>query len=186
MTEYPENHDGPARPPVNAEAIRVARAKVALPATFLILNGLLGIVVFGALTGMHIANPMTTVEVFRKAIANQPDSPEKQQMEKSIQDEEDRIKADPDAIKRKLIRNGAIVCGTNALAILGAVLLRVTNRRAWGYVSAIMSMIPLATGCICTGLPFGLWGILILGSASVAEALDGARRQAAIPNPDGY
>ena len=186
MTEFPQNDDGSVRPPVNAEAVRVARAKVALPATFLILNGLAGIVVIGALTGINASNPLMPAELSRKMIADQPDSPQKQDMEKKIQAFEDQVNADPGAAKLEIVIRGMVLCGTNALAIFGAIMLRTTNRRGWGYVSSIVSMIPIVTGVCCTGLPFGLWGLIVLGLPSVADGLDAARRQAANPNPDGY
>jgi hypothetical protein len=186
MSGYPDNFDGNLRPPVTDEAIRVARAKVALPATFLILNGLLGIIVISAIVGMHISNPTMTVEAMRQWVKTQPDTPERADLEKKLQDQEDAIKADPDTFKQNMIVNGLIGGAINGLAILGAVLLRFTNRRGWGYVSAIVSMIPAATGCCCTGMPFGLWGLIVLGVPSVAEGLDAARRKAANPNPDGY
>jgi hypothetical protein len=187
MSGYTDNFgERPASPPVTDEQIRVARAKVALPTTFLILNALAGIVVIGALTGINASNPLLPAELSRKMIADQPDSQQKQDAEKKIQDFEDQINANPDAARQGIVLRGALLVGTNSLALFGAVMLRVSNRRGWGYLSAIISMIPIVTGVCCTGLPFGLWALIVLGLPSVADGLDAARRKAANPNPDGY
>jgi hypothetical protein len=186
MSGYPENFDGAPRPTVTDEQIRVARAKVALPITFLILNGLLGVIVMGALAGIQASNPLLPVEMLRKMNAENPDAAKKEDTDKKIQELEDKINADIPGARQSIALRGAFLCGTNSLAILGAVMLRVTNRRGWGYVSAIVSMIPLVTGLCCTGLPFGLWALIVLGMPSVADGLGEARRRATTPNPDGY
>jgi hypothetical protein len=187
MSGYPDERFGePPVPPVSEETIRAARRKVALPATFLILNGVLGVVLYSAMAGVLLQNPLLPVELLRKMNADQPDEQKKKDAEQKLQEEEDRIKADPDGVKQNILLRTAFVCATNGLAILGAVLLRTRDSRGWGYASSILSTVPLITGCCCTGLPFGVWGLFVLGLPDVAAGLDAARRRAAAPNPDGY
>ena len=45
----------------------------------------------------------------------------------------------------------------------------------WGLAASIVSLIPIATGCICTGMPFGLWGLIVLLNADVKAGFAAAR-----------
>ena len=65
----------------------------------------------------------------------------------------------------------------NLLALILSVLtlmagIKMLQRRSYGLVMAgvIVGMIPCLSGCCCTGLPFGIWALVVLSNAEVRKS----------------
>ena len=65
----------------------------------------------------------------------------------------------------------------NLLALILSVLTlmagsKMLHRRSYGLVMAgvIVGMIPCLSGCCCTGLPFGIWALVVLSNAEVRKS----------------
>ena len=65
----------------------------------------------------------------------------------------------------------------NLLALILSVLtlmagIKMLHRRSYGLVMAgvIVGMIPCLSGCCCTGLPFGIWALVVLSNAEVRKS----------------
>ena len=65
----------------------------------------------------------------------------------------------------------------NLLALILSVLtlmagIKMLHRRSYGLVMAgvIVGMIPCLSGCCCTGLPFGIWALIVLSNPEVRKS----------------
>jgi hypothetical protein len=188
MSGYADRYDGPDdREPLPAgTAIDRARSRVAAPAILMILNGLLGIALWVGLTGLTVANPLWQIEALRKFLAGQPASQEKQDAEKKLQEAEDAIKADPAAVQMGAALRGGGLILLNAIAVFGAIRMRSLGSYTWGVVASVLSLIPIVTGCVCTGMPFGIWGLVVLLNQDVKAGFAAARAARQSPPPDAY
>jgi hypothetical protein len=178
----PDPASGEPRPPDPRE-LEAARLAVAAPAGFLIANGLLGLVVLGLLSVPLVFDPDMMVESFKKAAAQQPPGPERQELEQKIAEFEAQLNADRDAFVRQntlLLVAGA---GLNLLAIVGGFGMQRFSRYGLSMAAAVASVVPLATGCCVTGIPFGVWTLIVLNRPDVKAAFV-ARKNAPPPDPD--
>jgi hypothetical protein len=50
--------------------------------------------------------------------------------------------------------------------------IKMLHRRSYGLVMAgvIIGMIPCLSGCCCTGLPFGIWALIVLSNEEVRKS----------------
>jgi len=167
--------------PTDARAIAMART-VAAPAIFLILNGLLGLVVAGLLSVPFVFNPDSFTKWMKDAIANQPAGPEKQDLEQKIADFEKQV----DANREEYIRQNAfgllVAAVVNLVVLAGGVYMRSLSGYSMSMVGALIALIPCTTGCCLTGIPFGLWALVVLNRPEVKAAF--AARRLTPSNPD--
>ncbi|MCX6858936.1 MAG: DUF4339 domain-containing protein [Verrucomicrobia bacterium] len=58
----------------------------------------------------------------------------------------------------------------SALTLMAGI--KMLHRRSYGLVMAgvIVGMIPCLSGCCCTGLPFGIWALVVLSNAEVRKS----------------
>jgi hypothetical protein len=152
---------------------------------FLILNGIFGLVILGLLSVPFVFDPEGFVDWADKVIAQQPASPEKQQAEQDIAAARNALN-DPDE-RKAIVTRGAVILTLLAVGDLLAIVGGIAMRRLSGYgmsmTAAIVSLVPIATGCVCTGLPFGIWALVVLVRPEIKAAFV-ARRNAPPPNPD--
>ena len=166
--------DGYDRPAASGAAAR-ARGRVGIPAVFLILNGLAGLGFAAAMFYFLVVDPHQMVDGLKQLAAAQPPGPDKQKLEKQIGEAEEALKKDRTPA---MIENGvelAIFALLNAVAVFGALRMRALGSYGWAMAASIVSLIPLATGCCCTGMPFGLWGLIVLMNPDVKAGFVTAR-----------
>jgi len=61
----------------------------------------------------------------------------------------------------------------NGLVIFGAVKMMRLQSRAMAMVSCIVAMLPVTIGCCCVlGLPFGIWGLVVMNKPEVKSEFD--------------
>lgn len=153
-----------------------AAGRAAVPGLFLILNGLVGIIACVAVAGITLADPMVWAELVRKGAADQPDPQQKQKMEDMAQQMEDAIKADPNGVATRTVLQYGGLIATNALAVFGGTRMRSGRGWGWGVAGSAVSLLPVATGCCCTGIPLGIWGLVVLLNPDVKAAFAARRR----------
>lgn len=168
-----------------AELIELARRKVTLPAVFILLNGLLGLLLWVGLCGLTISNPLWQVDLARQFVAGQPPGQQKQEMEDKLQELEDQIKADQDRQVRTVLGQGVFLILTNLIAVVGAIRMWGVRNHVLSIIGSVASLVPFLTGCCCTGIPFGLWGLIVLLNSDVKAGFAANARGATGP-PDGY
>ena len=184
MSGYSEDPSLTPRPPDPRE-MEMARVAVAIPATFLLLNGLFGLVLLGLLSVPVVFQPEMLLDTFENLLAKQPPSPEKQQAEQDIAEARRQLN-DPDR-RQVIVTQNAVTLGIpavlNLVAVVGALYMRRLSGYAMSMIAAIVSLVPIATGCLCTGIPFGIWALVVLVRPEIKAAFI-ARRNAPPPNPD--
>ncbi|HVL11673.1 MAG TPA: hypothetical protein VM529_03860 [Gemmata sp.] len=184
MSGYAED-SSPSPRPVGPRDVELARAAAVAPGTFLILNGLLGLVFLGLLSVPFVFNPEGFLDAAERMIAQEPPGPEKQQVEQDIADARQQL-ADP-AQRNVIVFRAGVSLGipavVNVLAIAGGLSLRRLGSYRLAAAGSIASLIPLATGCCVTGIPFGIWGLATLARPEVRAAF-AARRDAPPEDPD--
>lgn len=171
-------------PPAGGAADR-ARARVAAPAILMLLNAVLGILLWGGLTAVSVAAPTWQIDAMRKFLAGQPETPERKDAENKLQEAEDQIKANPASAQASAAAQGGVLMLLNAIALFGALRMRSLGSYGWGLAASILSLVPIATGCVCTGMPFGLWGLIVLLNAEVKAGFTAARAARSSPR-DAY
>jgi hypothetical protein len=186
MSSYPDDRyddqrrdDG--RP--DSRAIERGRAAVGPPALLLILNGLFGLVVWGALSVPLVFDPDRLVRFFRNIADQQPAGQQKKDLEQKVDDMEKQVNQNRDAIA---LQNGVIlsILGVlNVAAIGGGLMMRSLKSYGLSMGGAIVSIVPVATGCCCTGIPFGVWALVVLSRPEVKDAF-AAARSSRFRNPD--
>lgn len=168
------------RGPDRAEA---ARQRVGLPAVFILLNGVFGLGVVAFLFVVLVANPDAFLDWLKGAVAAQPAGKDKQENEEKIKDLEDKLKGGDQATRVAVnVAELGVMAALNLAAIIGALKMR-GGSHGWGLAASIISLIPCATGCCCTGLPFGIWGLVVLVNEDVKDGLRAGRPR---PADDGY
>jgi hypothetical protein len=159
--------DGRGRGGPPGGVIERARRKVSVPGTLIMLNGLLGIVLWVGFTAFTLANPLWPVEFMRKVAADQPAGQQKQDLENRATELENKLKEDPSGNTVSTAVQGFILVALNAVAVIGGLRMRSLGSWGWGMAGSIVSLIPIATGCCCTGMPLGLWGLIVLVNEDV-------------------
>jgi hypothetical protein len=186
MSSYPdERYDDQRRDDGQSDrrAIERGRAAVGPPALLLILNGLIGLIVWGTLSVPLVFDPDRLVRFFRNIADQQPAGQQKKDLEQKVDDMEKQVNQNRDAIA---VQNGvflSILCVLNLAAIGGGLMMRSLTSYGLSLVGAIVSVIPIATGCCITGIPFGVWALVVLLRPEVKEAF-AAARAARFRNPD--
>jgi hypothetical protein len=185
MSGYPDDRDRPDRDRGDDEReIAAARAATAVPGTFLMLNGLFGLVFVAILSDPMIFQPEMLIQSLRDLAAQQPQGKERQDMEKKIDEAEQNIKQNRGAMQiQNTIQLGILAVG-NLLAVIGGLAMRALGSYGLSVTGSLVSVLPIVTGCCCTGIPFGLWALVVLMRPEV-KAGYAARRRASF-SPDRY
>ncbi|VTR90768.1 Uncharacterized protein OS=Myxococcus stipitatus (strain DSM 14675 / JCM 12634 / Mx s8) GN=MYSTI_01649 PE=4 SV=1 [Gemmata massiliana] len=168
----------------DSRVVEKARAKVGAPGMFLILNGLFGLVVVAVLSVPLVFQPEMVVKAGRDLAVQQPPGPDRQNLEQQMDEAEKEIQQNRTALQIKnLVQLGILALG-NLLAIVGGFRMRGLGSYGLSMAGAIASLIPILTGCCCTGTVFGLWSLIVLLQPDVKAGF-AARRRAAY-SPDRY
>jgi hypothetical protein len=180
----PDDHDGRRRRPGDERAVAAARSALAAPGTFLILNGLFGLVVVGLLSIPMVFQPELMIKALRNLIAQQPPGPERKDAEDQLDEAEKEMKKNRAATVAQNAAELGVMAVANLLAIVGGFAMRSMGNYGLSMAGAIASIVPGVTGCCCTGMPFGIWALVVLMRADVKDGYAARRRLAA--DPDGF
>ena len=182
--EYDRDDDRDGRDRDRGNPDRAARAATAAPGTFLILNGLFGLVCVAGLSVPMVFQPELLIKVLRDAIAQQPNGPERRDAEQKVDDAEKEIQQNRVAGQiQNAIQLGVLGIG-NLLAVLAGFAMRGLGSYGLSVTGAVVSIIPILTGCCCTGFPFGVWALVVLMRPEVKAGF--AARRRASQSPDAY
>jgi hypothetical protein len=146
-----------------------ARSKVAIPAVFLILFGLVSFVLgLVYLVGSAVASDAIIkgyADLFQPMIEAQPPSPQRQQQLDQIADLRKARLDTPFNLGLTLL--GVVLSG---LITLGGI--RMKGLKSWGLAvtASVLSMTYLCATCVCFPFPFGLWSLIVLMNADVKAA----------------
>ena len=160
MSQFPDNN--PYQSPEqsftpgshHASKHEQARAKVNLPAIFMLVLAPLAIIFFG-------------VDLFFRAVNDPADNPFLQNMENN-----------PDAqagAEVGVVIGGAMdVLGIvlQFVVIFGALQMRQLKSYSMAMAASIISCIPCLTACCILGIPFGIWGLVALNDPMVKQAFE--------------
>lgn len=134
-----------------------AKDAVSVPAVFLIITGVVGLIV----VGMNLWMRTKGVDFLRQVVENDPNfAQSRPQMEQFLAQLE--------------ARSGWIGIGlslvTSVVTIFGGIQMR--NLRLYGLAIAasIVAMLPIAGPCCCIGLPVGIWSLVVLLKPEVKSA----------------
>ena len=192
MSGYPDDREydrddrdrDRGNPDRDAQAVAAARAATAAPGTFLILNGLFGLVCVAGLSVPMVFQPDILIKLMRDVVAQQPNGPERRDMEQKVDDAEKEMQQNRVAGQiQNAIQLGVLGIG-NLLAVLAGFAMRGLGSYGLSVTGAVVSIIPILTGCCCTGFPFGIWALIVLVRPEVKTGF-AARRRAA-QSPDAY
>jgi hypothetical protein len=185
MSGYRDDPDRPDRERGDDEReIASARAATAVPGMFLILNGLFGFVVVAILSVPMVFQPELLIKFARDMVAQQPQGQQRQDMEKEVDDAEKELQQNRAPMQlRNAIELGIFAVG-NLLAVLSGLAMRALGSYGLSMTGAIVSIVPMVTGCCCTGILFGLWALIVLMRPEV-KAGYAARRRTSF-SPDKY
>jgi hypothetical protein len=164
------------------EDVRYARSALGAPGTLLLLNGLLGLFLCTLLFAPTVVQPDIFIQAARNFVAQQPQGPDRKEAEEKLDEAEKEIQQNPNAVR---IENGIklIVVGTtNLLAIVGGFAMRRLGSYGLSMTGAIISIIPCVTGCCFTGMPLGIWALVVLVRPEVKAGFAAKRRLAGAPD----
>lgn len=182
MSGYPDDRYGDPRP-LRPHQVDAARSAVTVPAVFLILNSLLGLVVLGALAVPLVFNPDAIPRFLRDMAAQQPQGPQRDDMEESAREFEGALNANREAFVRSNAIQLAIPAALNLLVLVGAFCMRGLSAYVLCVIAAVVAVVPCTTGCCGSGMPFGIWALVVLLRPDVKAAFS-ARGPAADPDAE--
>ena len=161
--------------PRDARTVATARAATSAPGTFLILNGLFGMVVAAALSVPMIFQPEMIVQFARDMVANQPQGQQRKDTEAKLDEQEKFIQQNRVAVQiENTIKLGILAVGS-LIGAVGGFAMRSLGSYWLSMTGAIVTIIPCITGCCCTGIPFGIWALVVLVRQDVKDGF-AARR----------
>lgn len=164
------------------QTVARARAQVGAPGVFLILNGLLGLVVAAVLFVPMVLQPEMIIKVARDMVVQQPPGPDRQRSEQQLDDAEKQIQQNKTATQIQNAIQLGLVAVASLLAAVGGFAMRSLGNYGLSITGAVVSIIPCLTGCCCTGLPFGVWALVVLVRPEVKAGYAAKRRLAAAPS----
>ncbi len=145
----------------NAEA---ARKKILGPAIALIVVGVLTII-YALYAGLSAAlvlagmNPMAAAQEAQfDQMAQSGQSAEQIEMLRQFS----TLMAGPGGLVIAVL---ALFCG--AIILLGAIRMKNLQSRGLAMTSAILGIIPCTSACCLLGMPFGIWGLVVMNDPSV-------------------
>jgi len=131
---------------------QIAAARVAGPATALIVFGILGIVL--GVIGLGLAFlGVSFLALEPRRVA--PDAEE--------------------AVVQLILSGFQAVIGVvvSILILIGGIKMRRLESQGWATAAAVMAMIPCISPCCLLGLPFGIWALVTMGDPQVKSAFGG-------------
>jgi len=182
MSRYPDDRFEESRS-LTPRDLDVARRAVTAPAVFMILNALFGLAVTIGLSIPFVFQPDVLVKFLHDLAAQQPAGPQKADLEKKTEEFENALNANRDDFVRNNAITLAIPAVLNLFVIVGAFFMRGLSGYAISVIAAIITLIPGTTGCCFSGVPFGIWALVVLMRTDVKAAF--AARKSLPPNdPD--
>lgn len=179
-----ERERGPGDDPSaerTARTVAAARASTAAPGLFLILNGLFGLLCVAFMAFM-VFQPERFIKAGREFAAQQPPGPDRQKFEDQLNDVENQFRQNRAAIQIQNAIQLSIPAFANLIAVLGGFSMRRLGSYGLSMFGAIASLIPMLTGCCCTGCVFGLWALLVLLRPEVRAGFVARRSLAYTPD----
>ena len=160
----------------------VARQKVGLPALLLQLNAAVGVILAVLLMIPLVFQPQILIDQLKGFVASMPPGPEKQQQEEKVKQLEQQLGQGGAAGMACNAAQLLLFAALNVLVFVGAGRMKQLRSYGLALTAAIVSLIPCLTGVCCTGMPFGLWALIVLMNPDVKAGFDAvARRSAAGP-----
>ena len=151
----------------------------------LIVCGLIGLFVCAILTIPLVFDQDMFVRLMKDFVAKQPAGQQKQELEQKIQDAENELNANRDALAMEHIIELALWGCLNLLAIIGGFSMRRLGSYGLSMCGAIVSLIPCAVACCpLVGIPVGLWALVVLLRPEVKAAFVANRSSGRMVNPD--
>lgn len=167
----------------DAQVVASARRAVGTPALFLILNGLFGLFCLAVLSVPMVFQPEMIVKFGRDMAAQQPPGPQRRDMEQKMDEAEKELNQNRTATQvQNAIELGVLALG-NLLAVVGGFAMRRLESYGLSMAGAIVSIIPVFTGCCCTGIVFGIWALVTLVRPDVKAGFAARRRGTFSPDP---
>jgi len=166
------------------ERVAAARSALGAPATFVILNGLFGLVITALLSVPMVFQPEMLFDFARNMLANQPQGQQRKEQEDKLDEAEKELQQNRVQTQLQNAFQLGIFGVANLMAVVGGLAMRSLGNYGLGMTGAVVSLIPGITGCCCTGMPFGIWALMVLVRPDVKDGFAAKRRLAA--NPDGY
>lgn len=167
MSGYPDDRfDGP---PPDA-LVRAARGALVIPATFLIISSLIGLGVIAAASVPLVFQPEVFAKFMRDVAAQQPPGPQKDDLEQKVDELDRLLAANRDEFVRRNAFQLALPTALNLFALLGAVLMWRVSVYPVCIIAAVVAIVPGLTGCCVTGMPFGIWALVVLIRPEVKAA----------------
>ncbi|MFM8271271.1 MAG: hypothetical protein ACKODX_02955 [Gemmata sp.] len=171
-----------------ARVAGAARRRVARPAVFIIINALSGFAFAAALSVPLLFQPELIVQFMREMAAQQPPGPARRDAERQADEVEQRIQQDPMALRVEAVLELGFLLVVNTAAIVCGLSMRKAGNYALAITGSVLTLVPV-TGFCCanfvTGVPVGLWGLIVLLDPAVRAGF-AARRDAAAYSPDRY
>ena len=185
MTEYPENHDGPANSPrltaENERIVSLAIEKVRVPGVLMIVMSFF-LMVHATLV---VINSFSLDEQFaaqEEKIDNDPqfDAQKRQEIKEFMAKGKDVVKV--------LAPVSGVMWGVLCplICVCAVKMMRLSSRK-FAILGACLMMTPFTAGCCSIlGLPIGIWALTALSNQNVKTAFEVVRVARTVPNPDGY
>lgn len=157
--------------------VTTARGAVAFPALLLVLNGFLGLAFVAILSVPLLFQPEMMVKAMRDMAAQRPPGPDRQEAEQEADQLEQQIQQNPVALRTEAAIYVGILAFANLLAIVGGLSMRALGSYQLSLAGAIVSLVPMLTGfsCCCTGVPLGLWALIVLLNPAVKAGFTTSR-----------
>ena len=159
MSQFPESN--PYESPYSYGAtsgktylLEQARAKVNLPAIFMLILAPLGMILFG-------------VDLYYRAVNDPTDNPFLNDMQG---DPAVRRGAEVGAMVGGAIDVVGVIC--QLVVIFGAIQMRSLKSHSMAMAAAIISCVPCITACCLVGIPFGIWSLVVLNDPLVKQAFE--------------
>lgn len=167
---FPEPEPTGPTPSSDPRQLELARMSVSAPATFLILNGILGLILVGLLFGPLVFRPEGMVEWLKEMIEQQPPGPDRQQAEEQLADLEKQLRERRGEVVLQNLAVLGVGAVLNLLAVFGGWFMLRLSAYPLAMTAAVVSLIPCATGCCVTGIPFAVWALVVLTRPEIKAA----------------
>ena len=154
-----------------------ARAKVNVPATFMIVVAVLMFLI--SALGIYLiffSGVDVTVWFLEMAERNTPDAKQKADLQQQIAEAKVRDKTVENAMNVATSILG--MCG-NLLILVAGLRMKALKSYALCIAASIVALIPYVNGCCCLGLIPGIWSLVVLSNGDVKAGFDAMKRQSA-------
>ncbi len=157
-------------PERDAEVRRRAAAKVATPATLMIVSGVIMLLLLVANIGVVASGYDVQVKMLEWIEGMQPPGPQKQQMQQEVEKAKNR---DRSAEYVQTVIFGVIGLAMDVLVLIGGIKMKQLRGYTLAMIGSICAIVPL-NSCCCVGIPVGIWSLVVLLNADVKAAFQSA------------